>query len=86
MDGGSLPANSDSNFLFFCPPPPSLHQGTHGVDTDTTEEGIVNDLREGNILIEEKDVIKKSRTGLALNFFRINGKAEDLQNWKKEGP
>ena len=41
----------------------------YGVHTDTTEEDIVNDLRESNIIIEEKDVIKKSRPGSALNSF-----------------
>ena len=51
----------------------------YGVHPDTTEEDIVNDLKESDIIIETKDVVKKSREGSGLNSYKISVKAEDLQ-------
>ena len=51
----------------------------YGVHPDTTEEDIVNDLKESDIIIETKDVVKKSRPDSGLNSYKISVKAEDLQ-------
>ena len=50
----------------------------YGVHPDTTEEDIVNDLKDSDILIDAKDIIKKSKPEAALNSFKISVKAEDL--------
>ena len=50
----------------------------YGVHPDTTED-IVNDLKESDIIIEAKDIIKKSKPEAALNSYKISVKAEDLQ-------
>ena len=46
--------------------------------SDTTEEDIENDLKDSDILIDAKDIIKKSKPEAALNSFKISVKAEDL--------
>ena len=51
----------------------------YGVHPDTTEKDIVNDLKESDIIIETKDVVKKSRPDSGLNSYKISVKAEDLQ-------
>ena len=51
----------------------------YGVHPDTTEEDIVNDLSESGIVIESKDIIKKSKDDAPLKSFKISVKAEDLQ-------
>ena len=51
----------------------------YGVHPDTTEEDIVNDLADSGIMIESKDVIKKSKDDAPLKSFKISVKAEDLQ-------
>ena len=51
----------------------------YGIHPDTTLEDIVNDLKESDILIEQKDILKKSKDGSSLNSYKISVKAEDLQ-------
>ena len=51
----------------------------YGVHKDTTEADIVNDLKDSDIIIEEKDIIKKSRPEASLDSYKISVKAEDLQ-------
>ena len=51
----------------------------YGFHPETTEEDIVNDLKESDIIIEVKDVLKKSKPGSGLNSYKISVKAEDLQ-------
>ena len=50
-----------------------------GLHPDTTQDDIVKDLAESSIIIEEKDVMKKSREGAALLSFKVSVRAEDLQ-------
>lgn len=50
-----------------------------GMHPDTLPDDIVKDLAESGIVIEQKDVVKKSREGSALKSFKISVKAEDLQ-------
>ena len=51
----------------------------YGVHPDTTEEDIINDLKESDINIEARDIVKKSKPEAALNSYKISVKAEDLQ-------
>ena len=51
----------------------------YGVHPDTTEEDIVNDLKESDITIELKDIVKKSKPEAGLNSYKISVKSEDLQ-------
>ena len=51
----------------------------YGVHPDTSEEDIVNDLAESNIMVEVKEVILKSKPEAFLKSFKISVKAEDLQ-------
>ena len=46
---------------------------------ETTPEDIVKDLADCDIIIEEKDILRKSKDGAALLSFKISVKAEDLQ-------
>ena len=46
---------------------------------ETTADDIVKDLAESNIIIGEKDVVKKSKEGSALLSFKVSVRAEDLQ-------
>ena len=51
----------------------------YGVHKETTEQDIVDDLKESEIMIDIKDVVKKSRPDAGLNSFKISVKAQDLQ-------
>ena len=51
----------------------------YGVHKETTEQDIVDDLKESDILIDIKDVVKKSKPEAGLNSFKISVKAQDLQ-------
>ena len=50
-----------------------------GVHPETTVDDIVNDLAESSIIVQPKDIVKKSKDGTALNSFRISVPAVDLQ-------
>ena len=50
-----------------------------GIHPDTTIQDIVADLAQSGVIIEEKDVQKKSRPEANLMSFKISVKAEDLQ-------
>ena len=50
-----------------------------GIHPETSKEDIVKDLAQCDIVIEEKDVVKKSKEGAALLSFKISVRAEDLQ-------
>ena len=50
----------------------------YGVHPDTTEEDIVNDLKENEIIVDQRHVVKKSKPEASLNSFKISVKAEDL--------
>ena len=50
-----------------------------GIHPETTSEDIVNDLAASNIIIEEKDIMRKSKEGAALLSFKISVPAQDLQ-------
>ena len=51
----------------------------YGVHPDTELEDIVQDLACSNIIIETKDIFKKSREEAFLQSYKISVKAEDLQ-------
>ena len=51
----------------------------YGVHPDTTEEDIINDLKDSDIIIEARDILKKSKPESALHSYKISVKAEDLQ-------
>ena len=50
-----------------------------GLHPDITPDDIVNDQATSNIIIEKKDVLKKSIEGSALLSFKVSVCAEDLQ-------
>ena len=50
----------------------------YGVHPDTSTEDIVLDLADSGIIIQEKDVINKSREDAHLQCYKISVKAEDL--------
>ena len=50
-----------------------------GLHPETTPEDIVKDLADSNIIIQPKDIIKKSKEGSALLSFKVSVRAEDLQ-------
>ena len=50
-----------------------------GIHPDTTIQDIVTDLAESGVIIEEKDVQKKSKSEAYLSSYKISVKAEDLQ-------
>ena len=50
-----------------------------GIHPDTTIQDIVADLAESGVIIEEKDVQKKSKPEAYLSSYKISVKAEDLQ-------
>ena len=49
-----------------------------GIHPDTTPDEIVKDLADSGIVIEPKDVVKKSKEGSSLLSFKISVRAEDL--------
>ena len=51
----------------------------YGVHKETTEEDIVADLKESDIIVNVRDVVKKSKPEAGLNSFKISVKAQDLQ-------
>ena len=51
----------------------------YGVHPDTTVEDIINDLNDSDIVIEARDIVKKSKPESALHSYKISVKAEDLQ-------
>ena len=58
---------------------PSADIFIYGVHRETTEEDISNDLRESDIIVDVKDIVKKSKPEAGLNSFKISIKAEDLK-------
>ena len=73
---GTLNTNEASGRKMKSPPGDIFIYGVH---PDTTEDDIVNDLKASDIIIEVKDVVKKSRPDAGLNSYKISVKAEDLQ-------
>ena len=51
----------------------------YGVHLETSEEDISNDLKESDIIVDVKDIVKKSKPEAGLNSFKISVKAEDLK-------
>ena len=69
-------ASQDANRKMRVPPADIFVWGMH---PDTTDEDIVNDLAACNILIEAKDIEKKSKDEAPRNSYRISVPAPDLQ-------
>ena len=51
----------------------------YGVHPDTTEEDIVQDLADSDIIINIGDIVQKSKEEAFLKSYKISVKAEDLQ-------
>ena len=51
----------------------------YGMHPDTTDDDIINDLKDSDIVIEARDIIKKSKPESALHSYKISVNAEDLQ-------